>query len=99
MNAGNGKNDALPKAGTSTVFLLFARFNRETIPMVEIAENYLGMKEKYAREKFNRGEFPIPAFRTYDSPNAPIMVRIQDLATYLDEQATKARAAWGKAAI
>lgn len=71
---------------SSTKFLLLAQFEKASVPLAEIAGPYLGMSVRKAMEHFNAGTLPIPAFRLRESQKAPVLVSIEDLATYIDER-------------
>jgi len=79
--------------------MLFFEFRSEIVHLDQISDRWLGMKPKYAREKFNRGELPLPAFRLTDSQGAPLVCTVKDLATYIDRRAAKAKAEWIKSRI
>lgn len=79
----------------NTTFLLMAEFGQSDIPLETVAVRYLGLDEKAARAKANRGELPFPAFRA-GSQKSPWMVRITDLADWLDAEHAKAADDWRK---
>lgn len=72
-----------------TELMLWARFERESVPLSEIAREYLGMSTAEAQRCWNEGTLPVKAFRLRESQKAPLLVHIADLAKLLD----KARAA------
>ena len=74
-----------------TEFLLLAQFGAADVPLAEVAEHYLGMTPRAASDKAGRSALPFPAYRA-GSNKSPWLVRVTDLAAYLDqarEQATK----------
>lgn len=69
-----------------TIFLLAARFDgRPAVDLDEVADMF-GLSGKAANERAAKRILPIPCFRLADSQRAPWMVRIDDLATYIDRQ-------------
>jgi hypothetical protein len=79
----------------NTTFLLLAEFGQADIPLETVAARYLGMDERAARAKANRGELPFPAYRA-GSTKSPWMVRVTDLAEFLDKERDRAKADWNK---
>ena len=80
----------------NTLFLLMAAHNGQTlIPLEEVGEKYLGIKEKSKlSQKARAGQLPMPTFRLEKSQKAPWLVHINELAKYIDEQNTKAKQDW-----
>ena len=72
-----------------TELMLWARYERESVPLSDIAREYLGMSAAEANRAWNEGRLPVKAFRLRESQKAPLLVHIADLAKLLD----KARAA------
>lgn len=83
----------------NTVYLLMAQFDKAIIPLEEIAQPYLGFSARIAVNKHNRGELGLPCFRLNQSQKSPLVVRVQDLAAYIDTQAEQAQQACLKSAI
>jgi hypothetical protein len=77
----------------NTVFLLMAEFGQTDIPLETVADRYLGMDERVARAKAGRGELPFPAFRA-GSQKSPWLVRVTDLADWLDRERARALHDW-----
>lgn len=77
----------------NTVFLLMAEFGQADIPLEILASKYLGMSRKESAMKAMRGELPFPAFRM-GSQKSPWMVRVTDLAEYLDSARKKSTQDW-----
>lgn len=77
-----------------TQFALLAMYGKPTIPLSEVAQEYFGLTPKTAAEKARNCTFPVPTFRLRDSQKAPLFVKIEDLAAYIDEQYTKAANEW-----
>jgi hypothetical protein len=77
----------------NATFLLFAEFGQTDIPLETIAARYLGIDGKVARARANRGELPFPAFRA-GSQKSPWLVRITDLAEWLERERGRAASDW-----
>lgn len=77
----------------NTAFLLMAQYGKADVPLEEIAADYLGMKPKEANTRATRGALPFPAYRV-GSNKSPWLVRVTDLAAYLDAEREKAARDW-----
>lgn len=77
----------------NTVFLLLAEFGQADVPVERVAERYLGMDAATAKSRAKRGDLPFPAYRC-GSQKTPWLVRITDLAHWIDTQRDRARAEW-----
>lgn len=82
-----------------TVFLLMAIHNEVILPLSVVAENYLGMSPRRAKETAAAGTFPMPTFRLLKSQKAPRMVHIQDLADFIDRQREAATRSWKRSQV
>lgn len=78
----------------STVFLLMAEFGQADVPLEVVAQRYLGLSEKEAKQRAAARMLPIPAYRGSSSQKSPWLVRVTDLADYLDKQREEARKEW-----
>ena len=79
----------------NTTFLLMAEFGQTDIPLDIVAHRYLGLSDKQAYAKASRANLPFPAFRA-GSQKSPWLVRVTDLAQWLDTERTKAASDWQK---
>lgn len=77
----------------NTTFLLMAEFGGADAPLREVASKYLGISGPEADRRANRQALPFPAYRA-GSQKSPWMVRITDLAAFLDAERDRARADW-----
>ncbi|WP_281214133.1 pyocin activator PrtN family protein [Shewanella insulae] len=78
---------------TKTHQLLLAQFsNRAVIPLDEIAEPFLGLSVRTAKNRAKAGLLPFAVFKMTDSAKCPYLVHLDDLADYIDKQNRKARA-------
>ena len=72
----------------NTTFLLMAQFERAVVPLEEIATAMLGLNAAQAKRKAAHDELPFPAFR--DGQKGPWLVRVTDVAAWVDESADAA---------
>ena len=82
-----------------TAFLLMAQYERATVPLSEIAEQYLGMTVPVAQREALMNNLPIPTFRLRDSNKSPLLVHIDDLAEHIDKVRATAKRAWEKSQV
>ena len=68
-----------------TELMLWARYERESVPLSDIAREYLGMSAAEANRAWNDGRLPVKAFRLRESQKAPLLVHIADLAALMDK--------------
>lgn len=77
---------------TMTHRLLLAQFsNRAVVPLDEIAESYLGLGIRTAKNRAKAGMLPFPVFKMRNSAKSPFLVHLDDLANYIDERCKEAR--------
>lgn len=79
----------------NTLFLLMAEFGTGDIPLELVADKYLGMAKNKAYDKANYNELPFPTYRA-GSTRSKRLVKLTDLADYLDKQHAKAKKEWEK---
>jgi hypothetical protein len=77
----------------STLFLLMAEFGAVDIPVERAAARYLGLDLRSAKSRAARGELPFPAYRC-GSQKSPWIVRVTDLADWIDRERAKGLADW-----
>lgn len=77
----------------NTAFLLLAQYGKADVPLADIAGDYLGMTQKEASTRATRAALPFPAYRV-GSNKSPWLVRVTDLAAYLDAEREKAARDW-----
>jgi len=77
----------------NTAFLLLAEFGAADVPVELVAERYLALDAKTAKARAARAELPFPAYRC-GSQKSPWVVRISDLAAWLDAERAKGLADW-----
>lgn len=78
----------------NTNFALLARFESPVVELKEISEEMLGLKPKSAESMAKACSLPFPTFKLRDSERSPTMVKVEDLAAYLDERYAAAQKEW-----
>lgn len=78
----------------NTNFALLARFETPVIELKKICEEFFGIKPKTAEQKVKGCDFPIPTFKLRDSERSPTLIRVEDLATYIDKRYAEAELEW-----
>ena len=78
----------------NTVFLLMAEYNSTDIPLESVASKYLGIERREAYNRAARQSLPFPAYRPGGTQKSPWVVRITDLAEYLDTARAAAQRDW-----
>ena len=78
----------------NTVFLLMAEYNATDIPLESVASKYLGIERREAYNRAARQSLPFPAYRPGGTQKSPWVVRITDLAEYLDAARAAAQRDW-----
>ena len=83
----------------NTALLLMAQFEKTTVLLEEICEDYFGCARHTAIQKAKAGTLPVPAFKIGTGQKAPWFVHVNDLAVLIDKQRERAKQEWiGKAA-
>lgn len=78
----------------NTSFALLARYGSNTIDLKYVCEEFFGIKINTAMQRAKIGSFPIPTFSLTDSKRCPTLVKVDDLAAYIDEKYEAARDEW-----
>lgn len=84
---------------TKTELMLLATYRDPMIPLSLICEKYFNMQIKSARDSAALNRLPVPTWRLTDSRKAPLMVRLTDLASYLDSRSDTERERWEKSQL
>lgn len=77
----------------NTTFLLLAEFGQADIPLDQVADKYLGLAADKAKKQAALQKLPFPVYRA-GSQKSPWMVRVSDLAEYLDAKRAEAEKEW-----
>lgn len=78
----------------NTAFLLAARFETPAVELRAICMEFFGLSPKTAEQHALAQKLPVPTFRLRDSNKAPTMVKIDDLAAYMDQRHAAAKSDW-----
>ncbi|MGF1762464.1 pyocin activator PrtN family protein [Aliivibrio kagoshimensis] len=78
----------------NTNFALLARFGSPTVELKEISKEFFGITPKTAEQKAKAYDFPVPTFKLRDSERSPTLIKIEDLAAYIDERYELAANDW-----
>ncbi len=70
----------------NTEFVLYARYQKPYVHLEDICEEYFNLCAKKAKQAAVSQQLPVPVVRMSDSRKAPYMVRLKDLAEYLDNR-------------
>lgn len=77
----------------NTVYLLLAEYEAADIPLEQVAQKYLGLDPAMAKRQAALQKLPLPCYRA-GSQKSPWLVRITDLADFLDKQREQAKRDW-----
>lgn len=66
---------------------LLAVHRSPAVRLEDICQSYLNLDYRQARDLAASGKLGIPTFRLRDSRKAPLLVRIRELAEFIDQQA------------
>lgn len=79
---------------TPTEQKLMSVHKSPALRLVDICDHYLGLGPAYAKRMAGEHALPFPAFRLAGSQKSPWMVKVEDLAGFLDAQAATAQSDW-----
>ncbi len=69
---------------------LVMQYGRPAVPLSTVCVDYFNIAKKTAEQKTKTGLFPVPVMRVGEGQKAPYMIRLEDLAEYLDALAKDA---------
>ena len=77
---------------SNTFAMLLAKHKATSLSLTEVREGYFPhlKTDKSLRALITKGEIKLPTFKAHPSRVAPLRVRVEDLADYLDTQAQTA---------
>ncbi|KGY07704.1 pyocin activator PrtN family protein [Vibrio sinaloensis] len=78
----------------NTNFALLARFESPTVELKQISQEFFGVTPKTAEQRAKACDFPVPTFKLRDSERSPSLVKIEDLAAYIDKRHKEAKQDW-----
>lgn len=77
-----------------TEVMLLAVHRAPVVRLADVCEQYLNNEYPWAQRKAALNALPFPAFKLGPSKKAPWMVRLSDLAEYLDRTGAEAQRSW-----
>ena len=78
----------------NTTFALAARFESPTVQLSKICDEFFGITSKTAEQKAKVQLLPVPTFKLRESQNSPTLVKVDDLALYIDKCHEEYRKTW-----
>lgn len=78
----------------NTNFALLARFESPVIELKDVCQEFFGITVKTAKQKIKGEDFPVPTFSLAKSERAPVFIKVEDLANYIDQQYQEASFQW-----
>ena len=80
----------------NTELMLFARFEKPYVRLEDICQEFFGLCDKRAKVAAASQLLPVPVLRTMDSQKSPMMIKISDLAAYIDARHERYQKTWEK---
>lgn len=85
---------------TPTELQLLAIHKSPVVRLADICEQYMNSNYQWARQKASLHMLPFPAWRVDESSTkSPWVVRVSDLAAYLDARGRASKAEWDKSQV
>ncbi|CAK2480102.1 pyocin activator protein PrtN [Vibrio splendidus] len=75
-------------------FALLARFASPTVELKAVSQEFFGISPKTAEQKAKACDFPVPTFKLRDSERSPTLIRVEDLAMYIEKRYELAKTDW-----
>ncbi|CAK1946717.1 MULTISPECIES: pyocin activator PrtN family protein [Vibrio] len=75
-------------------FALLARFESPTVELKAVSQEFFGITPKTAEQKAKACDFPVPTFKLRDSERSPTLIRVEDLAMYIEKRYELAKTDW-----
>ncbi|WP_210499654.1 pyocin activator PrtN family protein [Vibrio crassostreae] len=78
----------------NTNFALLARFGTPTVELKQVSQEFFGITSRTAEQRAKACDFPVPTFKLRDSERSPSLIKIEDLAAYIDKRHSEAKQDW-----
>lgn len=78
----------------NTTFALLARFESPTVELKAVCQEFFGITPKTAEQRAKACDFPVPTFKLRDSERSPTLIKVEDLAAYIDKKYEQAKRDW-----
>ncbi|MDL5025628.1 pyocin activator PrtN family protein [Vibrio sp. TMPB1044] len=75
-------------------FALLARFASPTVELKAVSQEFFGITPKTAEQKAKACDFPVPTFKLRDSERSPTLIKVEDLAMYIEKRYELAKTDW-----
>ncbi|CAH6873427.1 Pyocin activator protein PrtN [Vibrio chagasii] len=75
-------------------FALLARFESPTVELKAVSQEFFGITPKTAEQKAKACDFPVPTFKLRDSERSPTLIKVKDLAMYIEKRYELAKTDW-----
>lgn len=79
---------------TPTELHLLVLYRTAAVRLDEICSTYMNLKPRQAEALAAKNALGVPTFRLRESQKAPRMVKLNDLAEFIDSRAAAARENW-----
>ena len=77
-----------------TEIMLLMKFESPIIPLDNICNDYFGCSKNTAKQRARSGTLPVPVFRLGKSQKLPWMIKVQDLAHFIEKSSNEAKQEW-----
>lgn len=78
----------------NTNFALLARFGNPTVELKQVSQEFFGITSRTAEQRAKACDFPVPTFKLRNSERSPSLIKIEDLAAYIDKRHSEAKQDW-----
>ncbi|WP_099609066.1 pyocin activator PrtN family protein [Vibrio coralliilyticus] len=78
----------------NTTFALLARFESPTVELKQVCQEFFGITPKTAEQRAKACDFPVPTFKLRDSERSPSLIKVEDLAAFIDKRHKEAQDDW-----
>ena len=80
----------------NTELMLFARYEKPYVRLEDVCEELFNLCERKAKEAAASQKLPVPVLRMTESRKSPMMIKLSDLADYLDSRHEEYTKTWEK---
>lgn len=69
-------------------------FRNPTVELKQVSQEFFGITSRTAEQRAKACDFPVPTFKLRDSERSPSLIKIEDLAAYIDKRHSEAKQDW-----
>ncbi|MCW7553285.1 pyocin activator PrtN family protein [Endozoicomonas gorgoniicola] len=80
----------------NTELMLYAKYEKPYVRLEEVCDEFFGLCEKKAKAAAASQQLPVPVVRLTESRKSPMMIRLSDLASFLDSRHQTYSSTWEK---